>query len=252
MSVETSTGCSKALKAERRTRILKLSIRHIQHGILDLYPYKTQALHMLLPEDTDARQNFATWELAQMEFDSQWLLNFMWTDETHFSLHGDVNSQIWVTSNPREFDRWVEQSGSVFSSYDCLVWFYWVFYSGPFSFEEPSSASGRKTCSVTAKLYLTPLSDKVVPAFTFINCCHLHAGWCPASHCTRRQDVPVGIIHRIYDAPGIHIDNCHHRKIQNILLFCFVFFFFFFERLTKSMRHLNRFYSLLQREQFQL
>ena len=44
--------------------------------------------------------------LAQIDRDPQWLLNIMWTDEAHFSLHGDVNTQncrIWVTSNPHAY-----------------------------------------------------------------------------------------------------------------------------------------------------
>ncbi|GFY03505.1 uncharacterized protein TNCV_3211421 [Trichonephila clavipes] len=33
-----------------------------------------------------------------------WVFNILWTDEAHFSLHGDVNNhncRIWATSNPR-------------------------------------------------------------------------------------------------------------------------------------------------------
>ncbi|GBM02257.1 hypothetical protein AVEN_108806-1 [Araneus ventricosus] len=132
LASETSTGSSSAREAGRITGLTESSIRRILHGILNLHPYKIQALHQLLPADFDERQNFATWALAQMERDSQWLLNVMWTDEAHFPLHGDVNTQnsrIWATSNPQR----------------CPV-------------------SGSKTGAVTAERYVTLLRDHVVPA----------------------------------------------------------------------------------------
>ena len=52
-------GSSTAREAETRT-----GIRRTLYGILNLYPYKIQTLHQLLPADTGARQNFATWALA--------------------------------------------------------------------------------------------------------------------------------------------------------------------------------------------
>ncbi|GBN23107.1 hypothetical protein AVEN_232588-1 [Araneus ventricosus] len=93
LAAETSTGNRSAREARRITGIPESSTRRILHGIVNLYPYKIQALHQLLPADFDEKQNFATWALAQMERDPQWLLNVLWTDEGHFSLHGDVNTQ---------------------------------------------------------------------------------------------------------------------------------------------------------------
>lgn len=163
MAAETSTGSSSAREAQRRTGIPEPSIRRILHGMLDLYPYKIQALHKLLPADTGARQNFATWALEQMQRNPQWLLNVMWTDEAHFSLHGDVNTQnsrIWATSNPREY-----QSQPLHSPH-ITVWcgFTASFILGPFFFEEHCPVSGWKTCTVNAERYLTLLRDHVVPA----------------------------------------------------------------------------------------
>ena len=70
-----------------RTVDLTYSARNV-----GMYQYKIQAVHQLLPADTDLRQNFS-WVLAQMERNSQCLLNVMWTDEFHFSQSGDVNVQ---------------------------------------------------------------------------------------------------------------------------------------------------------------
>ncbi|KFM64536.1 hypothetical protein X975_10113, partial [Stegodyphus mimosarum] len=87
----------------------------------------------------------------------------MWTDEAHFSLHGDVstqNNRIWATSNPREYQSQPLHSPHV------TVWcgFTASFILGPFFFEEPCPVSSVKTCTVTAGRYLTILRDHVVPA----------------------------------------------------------------------------------------
>ena len=59
---------------------------------------------------------------------------------------------------------WIPQPAPAFSSCDCLVWFWCVFYSGAFSFlKNYVLLSGRKTCTVTAERYLTLLRDHVVP-----------------------------------------------------------------------------------------
>ena len=70
-------GIAVLVKLREERGFSELSTQCILHGMLDLYPNKIQALHHLLLADTGARQNFATWELAQMEYNSQWLLNVM-------------------------------------------------------------------------------------------------------------------------------------------------------------------------------
>ena len=73
---------------------------------------------MLLPEDTDARQNFATWELAQMERNPQWLQSVMRKNEAHFSQEGAVNMQnscIWATQTL------MSTTGAPALLCDCLV-----------------------------------------------------------------------------------------------------------------------------------
>ncbi|GBM32128.1 hypothetical protein AVEN_126526-1 [Araneus ventricosus] len=133
-------------------------MRRILHGSLNLYPYKIQTLHQLLQADFDERQNFATWELEQMERDSQWLLNSI----AHFSLQGDVsaqNSRIWAMSNPREYLTKPLHSPHV------IVWcgFTMSFILGPFFFEGCCPVSGWKAYTVTAERYVTLLRDHVVP-----------------------------------------------------------------------------------------
>ncbi|GFV89014.1 uncharacterized protein TNCV_4912141 [Trichonephila clavipes] len=46
-----------------------------------------------------------------MEQDPTWVFNILWTDEAHFSLHGDVNNHIcpiWATSNP--LNGWITET----------------------------------------------------------------------------------------------------------------------------------------------
>ncbi|UYV84904.1 hypothetical protein LAZ67_X003942 [Cordylochernes scorpioides] len=52
------------------------------------------------------RQEFAAWVFRQIDIYENWLSNVLWTDDAHFSLNGEVNTQssrIWATENPRIF-----------------------------------------------------------------------------------------------------------------------------------------------------
>ncbi|UYV83597.1 hypothetical protein LAZ67_23001581 [Cordylochernes scorpioides] len=52
------------------------------------------------------RQDFAAWVFRQIDIDENWLSNVLWTDDAHFSLNGEFNTQnsrIWATENPRIF-----------------------------------------------------------------------------------------------------------------------------------------------------
>ncbi|GFV62766.1 uncharacterized protein TNCV_4328081 [Trichonephila clavipes] len=82
---------------------------NILRRILQLYPYKLQSCHELLPADTAQREAFMNWAFSKMEQDlTSGFLTSLWTDEAHLSLHGDVNNhncRIWATSNPREYTQ---------------------------------------------------------------------------------------------------------------------------------------------------
>ena len=47
-----------------------------------------------VPEDSAKRMAFANWALSEYEENSQWPHSILWTDESHFSLHGTVNTQL--------------------------------------------------------------------------------------------------------------------------------------------------------------
>ena len=162
MAAGSSKGSSSAREAGKILGMPESSIRRILHGILQMYPYKLQLLHDIMPADIAARESFAKWALTKLEHEPQWLFNVLWTDEAHFALHGDVNthnSRIWATSNPREYATKPIHSPHV------TVWcgFTASFVVGPFFFEERCQNSGWKTCTVTAERYLLLLREKVVP-----------------------------------------------------------------------------------------
>ncbi|GFX48412.1 uncharacterized protein TNCV_4614081 [Trichonephila clavipes] len=97
-----------------------------------------------------------------MEQDPTWVFNILWTDEAHFSLHGDVNNHnchIWATSNPREYTLKPLHSPKV------TAWcgFTGSFIIGPFFFETQCPVNGWITETVNAQRYLMLLRETVVP-----------------------------------------------------------------------------------------
>ncbi|GFV39343.1 uncharacterized protein TNCV_1230451 [Trichonephila clavipes] len=64
------------------------SVRNILRRLLQLYLYKLQSCHELLPADTAQREAFAKWAFSKMEQDPIWVFNILWRDDAHFSLHG--------------------------------------------------------------------------------------------------------------------------------------------------------------------
>ncbi|GFT58545.1 DUF4817 domain-containing protein [Trichonephila clavipes] len=108
IACEAASGTSSAREAARRLGLPPSSVRNILRRILQLYPYKLQLCHELLSADTAQREAFAKWAFSKMEQDPTWVFNILWTDEAHFSLHGDVNNhncRIWATSNSREYTQ---------------------------------------------------------------------------------------------------------------------------------------------------
>ncbi|GFU64350.1 DUF4817 domain-containing protein [Trichonephila clavipes] len=88
---EAASGTSSAGEAARRLGLPPSSVRNILR-LLQLYPYKLQSCYELLPADTAQRVAFAKWAFSKMEQDPTWVFNILWTDEAHFSLHGDINN----------------------------------------------------------------------------------------------------------------------------------------------------------------
>ncbi|GFV43963.1 DUF4817 domain-containing protein [Trichonephila clavipes] len=159
---EAASGTSSAREAARRLGLPPSSVRNILRRILQLYPYKLQSCHELLPADTAQREAFAKWAFSKMEQDLTWVFNILWTDEAHFSLHGDGknhNCRIWATSNPREYTQKPLHSPKV------TAWcgFTGSFIIGPFFFETQCPVSGWITETVNAQRYLTLLWETVVP-----------------------------------------------------------------------------------------
>ncbi|GFS81730.1 uncharacterized protein TNCV_2706731 [Trichonephila clavipes] len=159
---EAASGISSAREASRRLGLPSSSVHNILRRILQLFPYKLQSCHELLPADTAQREAFAKGAFSKMEQDPTWFFYILWTDEAHFSLHGDVNNhncRIWATSNPREYTKKPLHSPKV------TAWcgFTGSFILGPFFFETQCPVNGWITETVNAQRYLTLLRETVVP-----------------------------------------------------------------------------------------
>ncbi|GFT79950.1 DUF4817 domain-containing protein [Trichonephila clavipes] len=89
---EAASGTNSAREAARRLSLPPSSVRNILRRILQLYPCKLQSGHELLPAHTAQREAFAKWAFSKMEQDPTWVFNILWTEEAHFSLHGDINN----------------------------------------------------------------------------------------------------------------------------------------------------------------
>ncbi|GFV85846.1 DUF4817 domain-containing protein [Trichonephila clavipes] len=66
---EAASGTNSAREAARRLGLPPSSVRNILRRILQLYPYKLQSCHELLPADTAQREAFAKWAFSKMEQD---------------------------------------------------------------------------------------------------------------------------------------------------------------------------------------
>ncbi|GFW82587.1 DUF4817 domain-containing protein [Trichonephila clavipes] len=66
---EAASGTSSAREAARRLGLPPSSVHNILRRILQLYPYKLQSCHELLPADTAQREAFAKWAFSKMEPD---------------------------------------------------------------------------------------------------------------------------------------------------------------------------------------
>ncbi|GFX37186.1 uncharacterized protein TNCV_199371 [Trichonephila clavipes] len=148
---EAASGTSSARETARRLGLPPSFVRNILRQILQLYPYKLQSCHELLPADTAQREAFAKWAFSKMEQDPTWVFNILWTDEAPFSLHGDVNNhncRIWATSNPREYTQKPLHSPKV------TAWcgFTGSFIIEPFFFETQCPVNGWITETVNASV----------------------------------------------------------------------------------------------------
>ncbi|GFV76200.1 uncharacterized protein TNCV_4672891 [Trichonephila clavipes] len=86
-------GPAVLVEAARRLGLPPSFVRNILRRILQLYPYKLQSCHELLPADTATREAFAKWAFPlKWNRGPTWVFNILWTYEAHLSLHGDVNN----------------------------------------------------------------------------------------------------------------------------------------------------------------
>ncbi|GFX48203.1 DUF4817 domain-containing protein [Trichonephila clavipes] len=66
---EAASGTSSAREAASRLGLPPSSVSNILRRLLQLYPYKLQSCHELLPADSAQREAFAKWAFSKMEQD---------------------------------------------------------------------------------------------------------------------------------------------------------------------------------------
>lgn len=96
LSEKSTSGVIISRYVQRIILVPKKSISTVLHCVLNLYPYKLQPLHHLLPNDAAKREGFAGLSLIKFWNDAQCLLNMLWTIEDHLSLHGIVNTHNYL------------------------------------------------------------------------------------------------------------------------------------------------------------
>ncbi|GFV75722.1 uncharacterized protein TNCV_1756501 [Trichonephila clavipes] len=126
-----------------------------------MFPYRFKRVQMLEPGDPQQRLDFANEFLLRYDADNDWPLRILWTDETHFTLNGSINTKncaLWGETNLHAvapvplFDAKVTVWCGITAT----------FVLGPFFFEE-TTPTGPATCSVTGSRYAAMLKNYVLP-----------------------------------------------------------------------------------------
>lgn len=92
---------SSIAKVSDKTGIPWSSVQRILRQKCKLYPYKLRLVQNLTELDKKARMRFATWLLENNSL----IPNILWSDETYFSLDGEINRhncRIWSAMKPDE------------------------------------------------------------------------------------------------------------------------------------------------------
>ena len=104
--------------------------------------------------------------LPRMEVDDTWPENILWTDETHFTLGGAVNTEncrIWGSTKPLVLHQRPLHSATVWCGFTSTFILGRVFF-------ERIAPRGRVRCTVTSASYENILMQTVIPALQEGNC----------------------------------------------------------------------------------
>ncbi|GFW06490.1 DUF4817 domain-containing protein [Trichonephila clavipes] len=148
---EAASGTNSAREAARRLGLPPSSFRNILRRILQLYPYKLQLCHELLPADTAQRQAFAKWAFSKMEQDPTWVFNILWTDEKLISRFMVTLTTITVAFGRPLIPVPMAPRSPDLTPADFWLWGYLksrVYLSGPSSLLELKDAIRREVSSI--------------------------------------------------------------------------------------------------------
>lgn len=119
--------------------------------------YVPRKVHEIKRGDPILRQNYARQFLERIGFAPHWLDTILWSDEAHFTLHGQVNrhnSGTWSQQNPHRIIETPLHDTKV------TVWIGFTsdFIIGPYFFEENG-----QTVTINSARYLNMLRNFVIP-----------------------------------------------------------------------------------------
>jgi len=93
LASENPMNISSAREVARRLDKPVSSVWKVMRKTLEHRPYHLKVVQELQPKDFETRMEFALKCYAQIESDPSWLSKILWTDESHFCLHGGVNKK---------------------------------------------------------------------------------------------------------------------------------------------------------------
>lgn len=152
-------------KLSQQTKISRSTVQRVLHQELGLYPYKVQLVQKLHRGDKTKRWQFCKWFAEKCQNDTQFLDNFIMTDEATFHLNSFVNKQncrIWATKNPHAVEEEAQFSPSI--TVWCAVSAKRII--GPYFFEQnglPVTVNGSRYREILETFFLPELRRKKVP-----------------------------------------------------------------------------------------
>ena len=99
----TTGSLHTARSVSRSLDVPKTTFFQILHSVLRMFCYRFQSVQALKPGHNQQRVDFASFFLNRCDEDSRWPLRILWTDETHFTNIGNLNSKNcfhWEEENP--------------------------------------------------------------------------------------------------------------------------------------------------------
>ena len=103
---ESSLGIASTAQVSNRIEMPKSTVKKVLKEYLNWHPYRLQLLQQLKDTDFQKRLNFSSCFLNKLQHHPRFLSSILWSDESHFTLEGNVFTHqaiVWAPSNPQSF-----------------------------------------------------------------------------------------------------------------------------------------------------